>query len=203
MCGIVLPKELDKVNSHIDQCLSLQSMDSNGNSMDESSSKWVSYSWNGVERVRATALMEGGFKSSGFDQPAKTQDKEEEEIEVDVDDDDTNEFGAAQFTEECIDDYVNVIDEEEQQVTGTTNGVEGNTRLVIEALKAKVRDLESNQTNIPKCLVCMDLFKSPLVSVNCWHVHCEDCWFRTLGTKRLCPQCQQITSPANLRKIYF
>lgn len=76
----------------------------------------------------------------------------------------------------------------------------------------------------------------PLVSVSCWHVHCEECWLRTLvstdfitrslpfrccvvvlmwifyhdffflnwqGAKKLCPQCNMITSPSDLRRIYL
>lgn len=59
-----------------------------------------------------------------------------------------------------------------------------------------------NVTNF-RCLVCLDVYQKPLVSVNCWHVYCEQCWLQTLGAKRLCPQCLTITSAADLRKIYL
>ena len=54
-----------------------------------------------------------------------------------------------------------------------------------------------------RCLICMEPYCVPLTSINCWHVHCEECWMRTLGAKKLCPQCNVITSPADLRKIYL
>jgi hypothetical protein len=44
---------------------------------------------------------------------------------------------------------------------------------------------------------------APLASINCWHVHCEECWLKTLSVKKLCPQCNVITSPSDLRKIYL
>lgn len=49
----------------------------------------------------------------------------------------------------------------------------------------------------------MERYKTPVTSVCCWHVHCEQCWLQTLGAKKLCPQCNMITSPADLRKIYM
>ncbi|XP_035213666.1 uncharacterized protein LOC118187533 isoform X2 [Stegodyphus dumicola] len=54
-----------------------------------------------------------------------------------------------------------------------------------------------------KCLVCMESYKKPVVSVCCWHVHCETCWLKSLGNKRVCPQCDTITSPGDLRRIHL
>ncbi|XP_077548593.1 uncharacterized protein LOC144161910 isoform X2 [Haemaphysalis longicornis] len=54
-----------------------------------------------------------------------------------------------------------------------------------------------------KCAVCSGPYTTPLVSVCCWHVHCERCWLQSLGTKRLCPQCDAVTCPSDLRKIHL
>lgn len=75
--------------------------------------------------------------------------------------------------------------------------------VIINALEAKVRELEAKSTPKLKCLICMDEFRVPVVSTCCWHVHCEECWLRTLGEKKLCPQCKMITSPTDLRRIYM
>ncbi|KAI1236768.1 hypothetical protein IHE44_0015022 [Lamprotornis superbus] len=74
-----------------------------------------------------------------------------------------------------------------------------------EALKARVRELERqlSRGDRYKCLICMDSYTMPLTSIQCWHVHCEECWLRTLGAKKLCPQCNTITSPGDLRRIYL
>ena len=53
------------------------------------------------------------------------------------------------------------------------------------------------------CFVFQNQYQSPLVSIQCWHVHCEKCWFHTLGAKKLCPQCNMITSPSDLRRIFL
>lgn len=74
---------------------------------------------------------------------------------------------------------------------------------IIEALKEKIREFETIIRNKSKCLICMDEYRIPVVSICCWHVYCEFCWLRTLGARKLCPQCNMITSPADLRKIYM
>ncbi|CAG0881984.1 unnamed protein product [Cyprideis torosa] len=53
------------------------------------------------------------------------------------------------------------------------------------------------------CHLCRGPFQTPLVSISCWHVNCEKCWLRTLGIKKLCPQCNIVTQPGDLRKIFL
>jgi len=56
-----------------------------------------------------------------------------------------------------------------------------------------------------KCAVCLETLRMPAaVSAVCWHVLCEGCWLRQIGTtKSLCPQCSSIVSLSDLRRIYF
>lgn len=77
------------------------------------------------------------------------------------------------------------------------------TDQVVDSLKSKIREYEGYIKNRPKCLICMDDFRKPVVSICCWHVYCEECWLHTLGAKKLCPQCSMITSPTDLRRIYL
>lgn len=81
--------------------------------------------------------------------------------------------------------------------------VGGSAGEVIAALKSRLKDKEEERINKQKCLICMEQYKTPLTSIQCWHVHCEQCWLKTLGTKKLCPQCNMITSPGDLRRIYL
>ncbi|XP_072750293.1 E3 ubiquitin-protein ligase Rnf220 isoform X3 [Anoplolepis gracilipes] len=75
---------------------------------------------------------------------------------------------------------------------------------VMEALRGRIRELEAEMRGqLFKCLICMEPYKKPVTSVCCWHVHCEQCWLHTLGAKKLCPQCNMITSPSDLRRIYM
>ncbi|XP_055634722.1 E3 ubiquitin-protein ligase RNF220 [Toxorhynchites rutilus septentrionalis] len=78
-----------------------------------------------------------------------------------------------------------------------------NAKQIIESLKAKIGEYEGYIQNRSKCLICMDDYKNPVVSICCWHVYCEECWLSTLGAKKICPQCSMITSPGDLRRIYL
>lgn len=77
---------------------------------------------------------------------------------------------------------------------------------IIESLKARIKEYEKESSQNKKChicMICMDDYKSPTVSICCWHVHCETCWLKALGSRKLCPKCNMITSAADLRRIYL
>ncbi|XP_044740995.1 E3 ubiquitin-protein ligase Rnf220-like [Chrysoperla carnea] len=96
-------------------------------------------------------------------------------------------------------------DEEEPEETSSSSNEKVNKNPTIEALKQRVRELEKSESNKSqyKCLICMGRYKTPVISICCWHVHCELCWLKTLGIKKLCPQCNMITSPTDLRKVFI
>lgn len=76
---------------------------------------------------------------------------------------------------------------------------------ILESLKARLKEYEqqSSARDKTKCQICMDEYKSPCVSICCWHVHCEECWLQSLGSRKLCPKCNMITSATDLRRIYL
>ncbi|XP_037954358.1 E3 ubiquitin-protein ligase RNF220 [Teleopsis dalmanni] len=74
---------------------------------------------------------------------------------------------------------------------------------IIDSLKIKLRQYENQIPNKYKCLICLDDYRNPAISVSCWHVHCDKCWLRSLGMRKLCPQCNVITTPKDLRRIYM
>ncbi|XP_039260581.2 uncharacterized protein LOC120336878 isoform X1 [Styela clava] len=74
--------------------------------------------------------------------------------------------------------------------------------VVVQALRLKIQELESSSQD-NRCLICMESYKNPLVSIQCWHVHCEKCWLKALGVKKLCPQCNMITPASHLRRIFL
>ena len=57
--------------------------------------------------------------------------------------------------------------------------------------------------HLSRCTICLEPFDRPVVSRICWHVHCEACWAQTILTKRLCPRCNVIVSPSDLKRIYL
>ncbi|XP_078120903.1 E3 ubiquitin-protein ligase RNF220a isoform X16 [Sander vitreus] len=233
----------------------------NGRSFEE-------YEWAGQKRIRATALLEGGFRGTGFATCSIKESAADSDADLDVDGDDTLEYGKAQYTEADIipcsgagEDQGEAREREalrgavlnggmpsnritpefskwaSDEMPSTSNGEssktdpgtpssstssscaprtcknseiekvteEESTATTMEALKARIRELERQilRGDRYKCLICMDSYTMPLTSIQCWHVHCEECWLRTLGNKKLCPQCNTITSPGDLRRVYL
>uniref|UniRef100_A0A3P8S5Q4 E3 ubiquitin-protein ligase RNF220 n=1 Tax=Amphiprion percula TaxID=161767 RepID=A0A3P8S5Q4_AMPPE len=216
------------------------------------------YEWAGQKRIRATALLEGGFRGTGFATCSIKESAADSDADLDVDGDDTLEYGKAQYTEADIipcsgagEDQGEAREREalrgavlnggmpsnritpefskwaSDEMPSTSNGessktdpstpssssssccvpqkYEESTATTMEALKARIRELEKQilRGDRYKCLICMDSYTMPLTSIQCWHVHCEECWLRTLGNKKLCPQCNTITSPGDLRRVYL
>nr|XP_061792150.1 E3 ubiquitin-protein ligase RNF220-like isoform X7 [Nerophis lumbriciformis] len=227
------------------------------------------YEWAGQKRIRATALLEGGFRATGFATCSIKESGGDSDADLDVDGDDTLEYGKAQYTEADIipcsgagEDQGEAREREalrgavlnggmpsnritpefskwtSDEMPSTSNGEssktdpstpssstsssscvprtcknseiekvteEDSTATTMEALKARIRELEKQilRGDRYKCLICMDSYTMPLTSIQCWHVHCEECWLRTLGNKKLCPQCNTITSPGDLRRVYL
>ncbi|XP_076018361.1 E3 ubiquitin-protein ligase RNF220a isoform X2 [Genypterus blacodes] len=227
------------------------------------------YEWAGQKRIRATALLEGGFRGTGFATCSIKESSADSDADLDVDGDDTLEYGKAQYTEADIipcsgagEDQGEAREREalrgavlnggmpshritpefskwaSDEMPSTSNGENNNktdpstpssssssscaprtcknseiekvteeesTATTMEALKARIRELEKQilRGDRYKCLICMDSYTMPLTSIQCWHVHCEECWLRTLGNKKLCPQCNTITSPGDLRRVYL
>ncbi|KAI8144931.1 hypothetical protein BJV82DRAFT_681359 [Fennellomyces sp. T-0311] len=240
ICNELLHGDSEAINLHIDSCLANMNSNSPTPEVNEPSG-WDEYEWAGQTRVRATAMMDGGYGGAGFATTSKREEDEDVDEDLDVEDDDAAQYGANQYSERDIyaqDDTEDVSALREMVSGGTTrqatsssdnsprSGFEetvsvegwqrsvaseeqlvvpeaGHSRLVIDSLKSRIQQLEEVSRSAPRCLICLEPYKTPLTSIVCWHVHCEQCWLQTLGSKKLCPQCQKITTPADLRRIYL
>ncbi|KAK9890475.1 hypothetical protein WA026_010558 [Henosepilachna vigintioctopunctata] len=96
----------------------------------------------------------------------------------------------------------------------STSDAEPSSRAqMIEELRNRIKQLESEnggestttttEAEDYKCLICLEHYRRPVISTVCWHVHCEECWLHTLGSKKVCPQCSMITSASDLRRIFM
>jgi hypothetical protein len=135
---------------------------------------------------------------------------------VNVDEDDFG-YGKSQYTESDVENTFKLDNQKKLRATFSSEEQETKNSLLIQSilgttspspdfqsLQLALRSLLDRIAAAPKCAVCWETLKMPAVtSVNCWHVCCEVCWLRTLGTKRLCPHCSCITNPSDLRKVYF
>ncbi|EMP26499.1 hypothetical protein UY3_16422 [Chelonia mydas] len=238
----------------------------------ENGNRFEEYEWCGQKRIRATTLLEGGFRGSGFIM-CSGKENPDSDADLDVDGDDTLEYGKPQYTEAdiipCTGEEPGEAKEREALRGAVLNGGTPSTRITpefskwasdempstsngesskqealqktcknsdiekctqehgesaslvtpplythvlqlpiveelynaldpkglrlitedsavttFEALKARVRELERqlSRGDRYKCLICMDSYTMPLTSIQCWHVHCEECWLRTLCT---------------------
>ncbi|XP_069088901.1 E3 ubiquitin-protein ligase RNF220 isoform X3 [Pleurodeles waltl] len=258
LCSRPLSGSEQDMSRHVELCLaqregSCMNEDDSVDIDNENGTRFEEYEWCGQKRVRATTLLEGGFRGSGFIM-CSSKENHDSDADLDVDGDDTLEYGKAQYTEAdiipCTGEEPAEAKEREALRGAVLNGGTPSTRITtefskwasdempstsngesskqeplpktcknsdiekitedsavttFEALKARIRELERqlSRGDRYKCLICMDSYTMPLTSIQCWHVHCEECWLRTLGAKKLCPQCNTITSPGDLRRIYL
>ncbi|XP_049845911.1 E3 ubiquitin-protein ligase Rnf220-like isoform X2 [Schistocerca gregaria] len=257
VCSERLSGSADELNAHVDACLRKHG-DGDGDSdepVDVEGGVFTEYEWAGQRRVRASALLVGGYAAAGLATAATTAD-DADHGDLVVDGDDSATLGPAQYSEADVllpaaaarerralrhallsgdssSPAAEATDiKEEPDGDGDADGegegdgdaeAEGEGEAagaaagahpgdpapdrdqLVEALKARIRQLEADASSADKfkCLICMERYKKPVISICCWHVHCEECWLRTLGAKKLCPQCNMITSPSDLRRIYM
>jgi hypothetical protein len=214
VCPICNKEAPEEITLHVEKCL--RRTERNESESDESIDveAFEEYEWAGQSRVRITSLLPGGVINLGT-----SISMTEEDEDLNVDGDDAQTYGSPQYSERDVillpGDPENialrkaVIGEDPKRMQpeendGLTAQPKGDP--LVEVLKNRIRELESKEKNreeIYKCLICMERYRTPVISVCCWHVHCEQCWLQTLGAKKLCPQCNMITSPADLRKIYM
>ncbi|KAI8065770.1 hypothetical protein BC940DRAFT_326794 [Gongronella butleri] len=229
VCNQVLFGDSDAINAHIDHCLENMNDPSSSFARQTTTPQsqpsletaspapqpgaWDVYEWDGEVRVRASAMMEGGYRGAGF---ATTKKEEDVDIDEDLDiEDDDNAYGQAQYTEQDI--HIDDDDDDDAELSidddGDMPGASSSTsapnpypptgNLVMDALRARIHQLEMATKSVQRCLICLEPYTKPVASVVCWHVHCEKCWMQTLSSKKLCPQCQKITAPADLRRVYL
>ncbi|KAI9598950.1 hypothetical protein BDF19DRAFT_429624 [Syncephalis fuscata] len=185
------------------------------------------YTWAGQTRVRVTSMLEGGASALASTSTRRVEEDTNEELDIDLDD--TEKYGAQQYTEEDVrrvihteatlstdptptstdrlTDMEMTNAESTSVLTSSSSSVVGDdlarAHLLIASLKDRIRQQEQLISNAGKCLICIENYKQPTTSIVCWHVYCETCWLQSLGAKKVCPQCQTITQPADLRRIYF
>ncbi|XP_075529023.1 E3 ubiquitin-protein ligase Rnf220-like isoform X4 [Dermacentor variabilis] len=275
VCHIALRGCPERLAEHVNRCLARQEdfdlmdedddVDVDGLGVGES---FDEYEWAGQSRLRATSLLEGGFRAAGWvtagvsggsssssnataAATACRATNDEDDVDLDVDGDS---YGRAQFSEADLiplassepseererrllrqavlsaadaiirsnasprrDEGDNssverpeapVVEKPTSDVVEQAKGTDldlpkGAMSQVVNSLRERLRQLEEQNRALTKCLICMDPYEKPVVSVVCWHVHCQECWLKTLGAKKLCPQCNSITSASDLRRIYL
>ena len=62
---------------------------------------------------------------------------------------------------------------------------------------------ENANTRRVQCPTCRGRMTTPVLNVSCWHLKCEQCWLRAVGTKKVCSICNGPASVKELRKVHL
>ncbi|KAL0858571.1 hypothetical protein ABMA27_012421 [Loxostege sticticalis] len=192
---------------------------------DEPSGFGAEYQWCGSWRVRAAALQQGEARAATTVRRAS----HDQALVVDGDED-TELYGPPQYSPSRIAPDADIpvpeeppetpedqapssqpdpsdqdMESEHRDMPKANGLVVASAETRIQALKAKIKELEMKQNGASesKCLICLGAYVSPAVSIQCWHVYCEVCWLQSLKAKKICPQCNAITTSQHLRRIYM
>ena len=63
-------------------------------------------------------------------------------------------------------------------------------------------DENANSKSIA-CPTCQGPMAVPVLNTSCWHLKCEKCWLRAVGTKKCCSVCSRSASVKELRKVHL
>ena len=73
-----------------------------------------------------------------------------------------------------------------------------------ESIDSEVDEGDENaNTNTVRCPVCSCKMTTPVLNVTCWHLKCERCWLKAVGTKKVCSICSGPASVKDLRKVHI
>uniref|UniRef100_A0A669PBY8 Ring finger protein 220 n=1 Tax=Phasianus colchicus TaxID=9054 RepID=A0A669PBY8_PHACC len=103
LCNRPLSGSEEEMSRHVEQCLakregSCMTEDDSVDIENENGNRFEEYEWCGQKRIRATTLLEGGFRGSGFIM-CSGKENPDSDADLDVDGDDTLEYGKPQYTE--------------------------------------------------------------------------------------------------------
>ncbi|XP_017396261.1 E3 ubiquitin-protein ligase RNF220 isoform X5 [Cebus imitator] len=103
LCNRPLAGSEQEMSRHVEHCLSKRegSCIAEDDAVDiehENNNRFEEYEWCGQKRIRATTLLEGGFRGSGFIM-CSGKENPDSDADLDVDGDDTLEYGKPQYTE--------------------------------------------------------------------------------------------------------
>ena len=150
--------------------------------------------WQRFERIRNKRRDRIGAKQERHAIKDLTEMKTEAEADIDIgdslsdsgsasDSESVQTYGPLQYTEadvlRCLSDDNNDITDDSE-----TEDENANTKTVA-------------------CPTCHGKMSTPVLNVSCWHLKCEKCWLKAVGTKKVCSICSGPASVKELRKVHL
>ena len=146
------------------------------------------------ERVRSKAER-GHTIAALLDQKPDQQQQQEREADIDIGDSgsdcgsalsdtENNTYGPLHYTEA---DVLRACEEGNESMDDSKE--ENNS------------EDENANTKLLQCPVCPGKMRTPVLNTACWHLKCEKCWLKAVGTKKVCSVCGGPASVKELRKV--
>ena len=152
-----------------------------------------------------------GAAGGDFTKILKTDENEELDVTGE-----TENFGPNQYSEQDLKTIPCQHSSQESSIPDSSKVHSNNSQVSLQFTKPNVEKNTQKESEVEKiqnellnlhrahaCRVCLDAIVRHVVSTVCWHVHCESCWVQVMASKKICPQCKAIVTPADLRRIYL
>ena len=161
--------------------------------------------WQRFERIRGKRRERIGAKSGEIVSPGRhttkqvTEMKTEAGQEADIDiGDSLSDTGSASDSESGAGQY-GPLQYTEADVLRCLSETEAETETRDESSES--HDENDNSRGACVCPVCEGRMVTPVLNVSCWHLKCEKCWLKAIGTKKACSICAGPASVKELRKV--
>ena len=154
-------------------------------SLSPSSPGYLENRWERFERIRSKRRERIGVKSIRRQQQLQRQDIHDEDIDIG---DSLSDCGSASETES-------------NQTFGPTQYTEADVLRELsepEVNQNEGRGVEGGM----RCPGCSSSMVTPVLNIACWHLKCEKCWLRAVGTSKCCALCASPASVKELRKVH-
>ena len=74
-----------------------------------------------------------------------------------------------------------------------------------DVLRAQNMEIEETVDEAPcssiTCPSCSSKMNPPVLNISCWHLKCERCWLKAVGTEKGCSTCNSPVSVKDLRRV--
>ncbi|XP_023343927.1 uncharacterized protein LOC111713320 [Eurytemora carolleeae] len=152
-------------------------------SLSPSSPGYLENRWERFQRIRSKRRERIGVK---YQRRAQRLELAEKEEEIDIGD--------------SLSDCGSASDTESGSAFGPMQYTEAD---VLRSLNEPAEErTENNNTSGMKCSSCSLSMITPVLNTSCWHLQCERCWLRTVGTSKICSTCSAPASVRDLRKVH-
>ena len=162
--------------------------------------------WQRFERIRSKRRERVGAKQETRGGRETIKDhmeavgvKQEEQEDIDIGDSGSD-CGSASDSESC--QTFGPLQYSEADVLRCLSDDKEENNEKTENMMDSSEDENANSKTIA-CPTCNEGMAVAVLNTSCWHLKCEKCWLRAVGTKKCCSVCSRSASVKELRKVHL